>query len=308
MQFSFDINAFLAKLDEYTEKKIKYTRDCPMSTLTTFKIGGPCAAAVFPDNASELAYAAECAYELGVLPKIIGRGSNLLCSDDGYDGIVIVSDNADAIKINGELVECECGASLTAAANEAHEASLEGAEFMYGIPGTIGGGVFMNAGAYGGQMSDVVVRVECLNVKTKERFSLSGDELDFSYRHSAFTSRRDYIVLGAALKLRQGNKEEIGARMRDFITRRREKQPLEYPSAGSTFKRCEGRFTAQLIDEAGLKGMRVGNAAVSEKHAGFIINLGGASASDVLSLVDKIKAEIYKKYGLNIECEVEYLG
>lgn len=308
MQFSFDINAYTAKLDTYADKKINYTKSCPLSSLTTFKIGGPCAVAVFPESADEIAYAAECASDMGMIPKIIGRGSNLLCADSGYDGVVIVTDNASGIRVDGDLIECECGASLTATANEALDASLEGAEFMYGIPGTVGGGVFMNAGAYGGQMSDVVVRVECMNLKTKERITLSGDELDFSYRHSFFTSHREYIVLTVQVKLRSAEKTEIEARMRDYITRRRDKQPLEFPSAGSTFKRCEGRFTAQLIDEAGLKGLRVGNAAVSEKHAGFVINLGGATAADVLSLIDLIKSEILKKYGLNIECEVEYLG
>lgn len=307
MQFSFDINAYTSKLDGYTEK-INYTRDCPLSSLTTFKIGGPCAVAVFPENVSELVYSMECASDIGVVPKIIGRGSNLLCSDNGYDGIVIVTDNVDGIRVDGDMLECECGASLTATANAALDRSLEGAEFMYGIPGTVGGGVFMNAGAYGGQMSDVVVCVECFDIKTKKRFILSGDELEFSYRHSVFASNRDYAVLSVRIQLKHANKDEIEGKMRDFITRRRDKQPLEYPSAGSTFKRCEGHFTAQLIDEAGLKGMRVGNAAVSEKHAGFVINLGDASASDVLSLVDKIKDEIHKKYGLNIECEVEYLG
>ena len=179
---------------------------------------------------------------------------------------------------------------------------------MFGIPGTVGGGVYMNAGAYGGQMSDVVIRVECLDTRTGELFALCPEELEFSYRHSVFTSHPEYAVLSVMIRLSHGKREEIYEKMRDFITRRRDKQPLEYPSAGSTFKRCEGHFTAQLIDEAGLKGLSVGGAQVSEKHAGFVINRGGATSADVLSLIDKVKEEIYSRHGLNIECEVEYLG
>ena len=307
MNFSFDIQSYLSRLNEYEAKTIRYIENCPMASLTTFKIGGPCAVAVFPENASELIYAAECAHGTGAKVKVIGRGSNLLCADAGFDGIVIVCDNADKIRVEDDIIECECGASLTAVANEACEAGLCGAEFMYGIPGSIGGGVFMNAGAYGGQISDAVIRVECMNINTKQRFVLMREELDFSYRHSIFTEHPEYIVLSVMLRLRHGDRDGIHAKMRDYITRRREKQPLEYPSAGSTFKRCEGYYTSQLIDEAGLKGLSVGGAAVSEKHAGFVINRGGATASDVLMLVDKIKKEIYSKYNVQIECEVEYI-
>lgn len=157
-------------------------------------------------------------------------------------------------------------------------------------------------------MSDAVVRVECLNKSTGELFALSHEELDFSYRHSVFTSHPEYAVLSTFIRLKHGDRDAIHEKMRDLITRRRDKQPLEYPSAGSTFKRCEGHFTAQLIDEAGLKGLTVGGAQVSEKHAGFVINRGGATCADVLALIDKVKAEIYRLHGLKIECEVEYLG
>lgn len=308
MQFSFDIKGYTERLDSYTEGKIEYRTECPLSSLTTFKIGGPCAVAVFCKNTREIVYASECAREMNSSVKLIGRGSNLLCSDDGYDGVIVVTDGADSVRVTEDVIECECGASLTSVANAALEACLEGAEFMYGIPGSIGGGVYMNAGAYGGQMSDVVVRVECLNKSTGELFALSPEELDFSYRHSVFTSHPEYAVLSIFIRLKHGDRDAIHEKMRDLITRRRDKQPLEYPSAGSTFKRCEGHFTAQLIDEAGLKGLTVGGAQVSEKHAGFVINRGGATCADVLALLEKVKAEIYRLHGLKIECEVEYLG
>ncbi len=308
MKFSFDIKSYTDRLDAYAEGKIEYKAEFPLSSLTTFKIGGPCAVAVFCKSACEIVYACECAREMNSTVKLIGRGSNLLCSDDGYDGVIVVTDGADRVKVTDDIIECECGASLTSVANDALEAGLEGAEFMYGIPGSIGGGVYMNAGAYGGQMSDVVISVECLDKSTGRTFVLLPEELEFSYRHSIFTSHKEYAVLSVMIRLKHGDREAIHAKMRDLITRRRDKQPLEFPSAGSTFKRCEGHFTAQLIDEAGLKGMSVGGAQVSEKHAGFVINRGGASCADVLELIDRVKAEIYRIHGLNIECEVEYLG
>ena len=301
----FDIEAFLAELDN---KGIKYGREYPLRELTTFKIGGPARVAVFVKSEEELCATVDLARELGVLPKIIGRGSNLLCSDEGYDGIIIVTDKACGIADTTNGFECECGASLTSVANAALSRGLTGAEFMYGIPGSIGGGVFMNAGAYGGQMSDVVIGVRYIDMRSGARAEISSGELDFSYRHSFFSSRPELAVTSVKIELEKGDPDAIRDKMKDLIGRRKEKQPLEYPSAGSTFKRCEGYFTAQLIDEAGLKGMSVGGAQVSEKHAGFIINRGGASSRDVLLLIEKVKEAIYEKRGIRIECEVEYLG
>ena len=306
MNLSFDINGFIENISKYPKNKIEYTRDCPLASLTTFKIGGACTVAVFPENAEQLVWCAECAIDSGAKVKVIGRGSNLLCSDDGFCGIVIVTDNATSSRVEGDIIECECGMSLTSLSNEACDNSLSGAEFMYGIPGSVGGGVFMNAGAYGGQMSDVVIRVECMNMNTKEKFVLMREELDYAYRHSVFMAHPEYLILTVMCRFRRGERDKIYADMKDYISRRRQKQPLEFPSAGSTFKRCEGYYTSQLIDEAGLKGLSVGGAQVSEKHAGFVINRGGATASDVLSLIDKVKEEIKKKYGVCIECEVEY--
>lgn len=308
MAFSFDIITYVNKLSEYGGRTINYKIDCPVSELTTFKIGGACAVAVFCEDKEQIIYSAKAAVEMGERVKLLGRGSNILCPDDGYDGVIIVSSGVCGVRTDGEYLLCECGLGMTAAANAACDAGLCGAEFMYGIPGTVGGGIFMNAGAYGGEMADIVESVECLDMSKGEVFVLCKNELDFSYRHSIFTSHPEYAVLSARLKLSYGDKEQIKELMRDLIGRRRSKQPLEYPSAGSTFKRYPGYFTAQLIDEAGLKGFRVGDAQVSEKHAGFVINLGNATCSDVLSLIAKVKEEIYKKHGIEIECEVEYLG
>ena len=304
MQFSFDVDKFIGAL---CDKGIKYKRDCPVSDLTTFKIGGPCAVAVFCEKTDDISYCAWLCADMGIRMKLLGRGSNVLCSDDGYDGVIVVCDGVNGVRVDGEYLLCECGLSMTAASHAACDASLSGIEFLCGIPGTVGGGIFMNAGAYGGQMSDVVESVDCLDTRDGRRFTLCGDELDFSYRHSVFTKHPEYAVLSARLKLALGDSAEIKGRMRELMAQRREKQPLEYPSAGSTFKRGNGFFTARVIDEAGLKGLRVGDAQVSEKHAGFVINLGNATCSDVLCLIDKIKEEINQKFGYEIECEVEYL-
>ncbi len=308
MMFSFDIKGYTEKLNSYKDGVIEYKTNCPLSSLTTFKIGGPCAVAVFCRTIDEIKFASDSAREMEKGIKIIGRGSNLLCSDEGYDGAVVVTDGVSRVLVEGDTIECECGVSLTAAANEALDAGLEGAEFMYGIPGSIGGGVYMNAGAYGGQLSDIITEVKVLDMSSGEIFALSCDRLDFSYRHSLFMDHPEYAVLGVKMKLKKGDKNKIREKMRDLIARRRDKQPLEFPSAGSTFKRCEGRFTAQLIDEAGLKGFTVGGAQVSEKHAGFVINRGGATCSDVMKIIEKVKEELFRLHGIRIECEVEYLG
>jgi UDP-N-acetylmuramate dehydrogenase len=199
-----------------------------------------------------------------------------------------------------------CGATLAEIARTAQKAALTGLEFAHGIPGTLGGALFMNAGAYGGEMSQVVVSSTWFDPVTGECGSFTADEHAFAYRHSAYMDSQK-IILSAVLRLMPGVRGDIEAKMNDIMSRRREKQPLEYPSAGSVFKRGDGFFTAQLIDEAGLKGRSVGGAQVSEKHAGFIVNRGGASANDVLALIDIIKNEIREKFGKEIECEVRYI-
>ncbi len=307
MTASFDICAYQSGLSEYAHGKILHRPGVSVAGLTTFKIGGECAVLVEPKNADEMAFALRIARRMNIKTKVLGRGSNILCSDDGYDGVILLSEGMDGIKIEGECVECGAGLSLTALSNELCEAGLVGGEFMYGIPGTVGGGVFMNAGAYGGQMSDVVFEVDYYDADEDKIKTLMSDELDFSYRHSFFSRRSNCTVLTVRMRFERGERDAIYAKMRDLISRRREKQPLEFASAGSTFKRGEGYFAAALIDDTGLKGVSVGGAQVSEKHAGFIINRGDASAKDVLALIGIVKERVYKKHGVTLECEVEYL-
>lgn len=293
-------------LEELQKHGIEYKTDYSLKNASTFRIGGECSLALFPDSRLKLIVCLALLRDADIKSYVLGKCSNTLFADGHLDIAAVFTTKMDAIKVDGTHIVCDAGASLAAVSNAACKAGLGGMEFASGIPASVGGAVFMNAGAYGGQMSDVVVESIALNKRSGQLMPLTRH--GFGYRHSVYMKNKELVCIGATLKLEYADKAQIIERIKELAAQRREKQPLEYPSAGSTFKRCEGRFTAQLIDEAGLKGMRVGNAAVSEKHAGFIINLGGASASDVLSLVDKIKAEIYKKYGLNIECEVEYLG
>ena len=290
-----------------TENKIEYRENIPMSAYTTFKIGGAARLGVFPKDACEAVLALSALREAGVPVLTVGNGSNMLVSDEGFDGAAVVLTGMKAFSVDGTVMTVCAGASLTHIASEAAKLSLTGLEFAYGIPGTVGGGVYMNAGAYGGDMSQVVTKTEYYDLVTGERGTLAGDEHEFAYRHSAYMGK-DRIILSAELALCEGDKDAITERMNDLMNRRRDKQPLEYPSAGSVFKRGNGFITARVIDEAGLKGRRVGGAEVSEKHAGFIVNRGGATAKDVMALVEIIKDEVRAKFGYDIECEIKYIG
>ena len=236
---------------------------------------------------------------------MLGNGTNVLAMDEGYDGVVVCVTRLKRMQVVGENLYAACGAGLTAASNFAEKNSLTGLEFGYGIPGTVGGAVFMNAGAYDGECKGVVRCVRALTPEGEIR-EFSGEELGFSYRESVFQTN-GCVILSAVFSLKKGDREAIRAKMEDFMSRRRDKQPLEYPSCGSTFKRCEGRYTAQMIDQAGLKGARVGGAMVSEKHAGFIINYDKASSRDILSLIELVQKVIREKEGLDIACEVRFL-
>lgn len=275
-----------------------------MSKHTTFRVGGPSDLYVSVENIVE----AEQLIRLLCADKIpyyvIGNGSNLLVSDDGYRGVVIeIGKNMSDILIEGDEVTASAGALLVKVANECYKAELTGLEFASGIPGTIGGGVFMNAGAYGGELKDVITSVKVLNIETGEIEEKSCDEMKFSYRHS-IAKEEPYIILEARLKLNKGNKEEIKARMDELKELRTTKQPLEYPSAGSTFKRPEGYFAGKLIEDSGLKGYTVGGAQVSTKHSGFVINKGNATASDILTLISDVQRIVNDKFGVMLEPEV----
>lgn len=286
----------------------EYKLDLPLAHYSTFKIGGNADIMVFPRDERELVYSVKTAKDKGKKYFILGNGSNTLFSDNGYRGVVISTERLNNVVVNNTEIEAGVGASLTALSKTAQTNSLSGLAFAYGIPGNVGGALYMNAGAYGGEMSDVVVESRYYNPSEDKIFSLAGDEHKFSYRHSFYIENPDFVILSAKLKLNKGNACEILDEMKDYMARRRDKQPLEYPSAGSVFKRCPGHFAGKLIEDSGLKGYTVGGAQVSEKHAGFIINIGGAKAKDVMDLIEYIKETVYKKHGVNLECEVKIIG
>ncbi len=289
------------------EDKVRF--DEPLKDHTSFKIGGPADALVIVSNAGELKKTIEYAREEGEEFFLLGNGSNVLASDEGYRGIVIkLEGEFDEAKVDGEIITAGAGITLSKLAGLAMNSSLTGLEFASGIPGTLGGALFMNAGAYGGEMKQIVTRVRVLSFEgTCEILELTNEEMQFSYRHSIL-KEKNYIALGCEMKLEKGDKEAIGSYMRELALKRKEKQPLEYPSAGSTFKRPEGYFAGKLIEDAGLGGYSVGGAQVSEKHKGFVINKGGASAKDVKDLIDHVIKTVEEKDGVTLEPEVLFLG
>ena len=280
--------------------------DQPMDRYTTFRIGGPADVMFFPETPQEILVAQALATESGVPVTVIGCGSNLLVSDAGIRGLVIALGKPfSRIEVRGNAIFAQAGARLSAVANAALAHGLTGLEFASGIPGSVGGGAYMNAGAYGGQLSDVLTEVELLRDGMAVRVPAS--EMDFGYRHSA-AMESGALITGATFALQPGDPEEIRARMDDLNGRRRDKQPLEYPSAGSTFKRPEGYFAGALIEQAGLKGCRIGGAMVSEKHAGFIVNAGGATAQNVFELIMRVQHTVLDRSGVWLEPEVRLIG
>ena len=285
----------------------------PLSKHSSFRIGGGAKYALFPKNCDELIFAINTCINKNQKYLIVGNASNLLFDDSGFDGVVIFTTKMTATeylhKNNEVCIKAECGKSLTELSGEAGKRhSLAGLEFAYGIPGTVGGAVYMNAGAYGGQMSDVVVETEAYDVKAQKVVIIKGEEHKFSYRHSLFAENRELIVLYTTMRLISGDAEEIYTKMNKNMTSRKEKQPLELPNAGSTFKRPgENIYVGKLIEEAGLKGYSVGGAQISEKHAGFTVNKGGATSADVLSVIEHTKSVILEKYGVSLESEIIYI-
>ena len=278
-----------------------------MSKHTTFRIGGPADFFLVPENADEIKKIIAVCKEKNVPYFILGNGSNLLVSDRGYRGVVIQLDrNFGEVKVEGTEIHASAGALLSTIAVAARRASLTGFEFAGGIPGTLGGAVVMNAGAYGGEMKDVLRKVMVMDQSGKV-FEIPAEELQMGYRTSIIKTA-GYIVLGAVLSLKEGNLEEIKMLTRKLSEQRTSKQPLEYPSAGSTFKRPEGYFAGKLIMDSGLRGYRVGGAQVSEKHCGFVINTGDATAEDVRSLMKHVTEIVYAKFGVTLEPEVKFLG
>ena len=282
-------------------------RDVPMSKYTTFRIGGNASVMLTPTTDEQLASIIKKCKEDNIKPFIIGNGSNMLISDKGLDTVVINMCRPDPKieLVNGDTVVCDAGATMSKVCNFALENGLTGLEFAFGIPGSAGGAAYMNAGAYGGEMKDVLV--ECRHIDSDGNFgSLRGEELGLAYRTSAY-EHNGYIITTLVMKLSKGNKDEIRAKMQELLQRRKDKQPLEYPSAGSTFKRPEGYFAGALIEECGLKGYSVGGAQVSEKHAGFVINKGSATAKDVLDLIKYIQDKVFREKGVMLEPEVRLI-
>ena len=279
----------------------------PMKNHTTFRVGGPADIFLTP-SAEELPAVLSVCREERVPVTVIGNGSNLLVGDQGIRGVVIcIGSGMRGIRVDGEKIFLEAGVTLAAAAKQAAKAGLTGLEFASGIPGTFGGAVVMNAGAYGGEMKDVIVSVRVIS-EDGEILTLSKEELDLSYRHSVIPERGYLVIDGELLLTREKDPDQITERMEELKKKRIEKQPLEYPSAGSTFKRPEGYFAGKLIMDAGLRGFSVGGAAVSEKHCGFVINKGNATAADICALMDEVTRIVKEKYAVTLEPEVKKVG
>ena len=293
------------------EEKLKHARidfkvNEPLSKHSSFRIGGPVRLMAVPQNSVQVSACMKYAMELGVEPIILGNGSNVLAPDGNFDAFVIKTTAVNEINIDGENLHAGAGALLSRVAAIAAGASLSGMEFAHGIPGTVGGAVFMNAGAYGGEMKDIVTSVRALDEEGVEH-CLEGQMLDFGYRHSFF-SDKSWLITCVTIKLGKDDPEKIKNQMALLAKKRSASQPLNIPSAGSTFKRPTQGYAAALIEQAGLKGLRIGGAEVSEKHAGFVVNVGGATCADVLNLMSEVARTVNEKFGVTLEPEVRVLG
>ncbi len=282
-------------------------REVSMKNYTSFKVGGPAELFLSPEDAGQIAKLVRFCEKEEIPVFVLGKGSNLLVSDRGIKGAVIYTGKQCGISLVDEnTVRAQSGASLAQLCTFALENSLSGLEFAYGIPGTVGGAVFMNAGAYGGEMKDVLLNSEYVSTDGTSG-ELDNEAMELSYRHSAYENS-NLVITAASVRLAPADRNEIKSTMNDILARRKEKQPLEYPSAGSTFKRPEGNFAGALIEQCGLKGVSVGGAQVSEKHAGFIINRGGATAADILSLIKHVQARVKAQTGVSLETEIRLIG
>ncbi|GFR35765.1 UDP-N-acetylenolpyruvoylglucosamine reductase [Thermobrachium celere] len=286
------------------EDELKFNE--PMKNHTSFKVGGPCDIMVIPKSKDNLIKSLELIKKYNVPYFIMGKGSNLIVKDGGFRGVILKLTGLDYILVRENKIIAGGGASLSNTAREALLNSLKGMEFASGIPGTVGGAVAMNAGAYGGEIKDIIEWAECVD-ENLNLIKLTREELNLSYRHSRVQDE-NLVVVEACFNLEKGNYDEIRGCMEELNRRRLEKQPLNYPSAGSTFKRPPGYFAGKLIEDAGLKGYRFGGAMVSEKHAGFVINYDNATAKDVLEVIKHVQKTVYEKFGVTLETEVKIIG
>ena len=281
--------------------------DEPMKKHTTFRLGGPADYFLSPSDSAQIKEIVDICREKEISWFILGNGSNLLVSDEGYHGVVIqIYKNMNQVTVDGTRIYAQAGALLSTVSKKAMESGLTGMEFASGIPGTLGGAAVMNAGAYGGEMKDILVSVTVLTDNGEQKV-LKAEELNLGYRTSII-KEKGYIVLDVVLQLQVGDRDAVRNRMEELKVQRVTKQPLEYPSAGSTFKRPEGYFAGKLIEDAGLRGYRVGGAQVSEKHCGFVINTGDATTSDVVQLIHDVQNIIWNKFKIKLEPEVKFLG
>ncbi len=283
----------------FTKDQLKYSE--PMRLHTTMRVGGPADVMAFPEDEGQLM----AALRLHPGALILGNGSNLIVRDGGIRSLVIAMSRMNGVSVDGKTLTAQAGALMTAASNEALRAGLTGLEFASGIPGTVGGGCAMNAGAYGEELAGVLVRARVL--RDGEASWVSRDELQMGYRTTRIL-KENWVCLAAEFALQPADPAQIRRKMDDLNMRRRDKQPLQLPSSGSTFKRPEGHFAGKLIEDAGLKGFSVGGALVSEKHAGFVVNAGGATASDVLALIAEVQCRVEEQFGVRLECEVRVVG
>ena len=295
------------KLEEIVGKdKVKYNEK--MSKYTTMRVGGPCDCIVFPDEISKIKEVIDFCKNENITFFVIGNGSNLLVKDEGIHGVVIkLGHRFGKIELDGEYILAYAGATMPTLSQLAKKNSLKGLEFACGIPGTIGGGVKMNAGAYGSQISDILYEVTYMDEK-EEIKTIKNKDCSFGYRKSIFTINPNYVILSAKFKLERGNLDEIENKMKENSLARKAKQPLEYPNFGSVFKRPEGYFVGKLVDDAGLRGYKIGGAQVSTKHTGFIVNVDNATCKDVLDLIGYVQTTVYNKFNVKLTPEVIIIG
>lgn len=290
----------------YRIENLKIQYNVPMKEYTTFKIGGPVDILAIPENTKALKQLLPVVNGYQIPVFILGKGSNVIVSDRGYRGLVIYTGKLNKVEIRGSRLTAETGITLAALAGRAMEAGLSGLEFASGIPGSLGGALYMNAGAYDGEMKEVISSVQLLDYSGKTIY-MTKKELKLSYRYSILQQKK-LIAITVDIELKKDKPEKIKSKMKQLNKKRKEKQPLEWPSAGSIFKRPEGHYTGALIEKAGLKGLRVGDAQISEKHAGFIINRGNATAADVKNLIERIQKEIFNRNGIKLKVEPRFIG
>lgn len=291
------------------ENKIEYYKDYALSSISSFKIGGNADLAVFPSTPNTLSCVIKKCKARNISYKIIGNASNVLFSDNGFRGAIIFTSRMNSISLDPDkcMIDCMCGTKLISASNKALSASLSGLEFAHGIPGSVGGAVYMNAGAYGSDISDVLVESCAYDIENDTFITIPAKEHIFAYRQSIYSKNKNYICLSARFELSHGSQEQIKTLINENTQKRRNSQPIQFPSAGSYFKRPDGYFAAKLIDECGLKGVSCGGACISTQHAGFIINTGGATSRDVLELAEIVKNTVYKRFSVLLENEVQYI-